>query len=413
MAQLNMMAALFGQLNQNLNTTVGSLSIHGQTLADLGSAMRDVQMAQITAADAQRDLAQLVNANSSRPPPPPPGGVRRTRSAEMEVTEIPHTDPEADAAMDRAVVVAPKRRALSLEDHRDALRSTAAKIRKVTAPKDVIPDDVIPPAARGRSGEPQRSRLLAERRAGPYTGRPRPLAITDRVLEPPLQPAVAPPPPAAVLPTNGEHRQADYAQLREATHARAASAAPSHASHASHASAASGYRSRSRGRGADSQYQIVPRRPKSAPSPAPSGRPPSEEVGRAPTSSRAVSVASRAASVVSSRAPSSSLRSVSRVSQRSSRTSARSRSPYGAEAASSSVAVPVLQQTRALSAASAASTASVGHGPSSRAASADYARGQTPDKRFKAATGLPVRRSFLRTGRRARRTIYNEIANRD
>ena len=109
--QLNMMAALFGQLNQNLNTTVGSLSIHGQTLADLGSAMHDVQMAQISAADAQRDLAQLVNANSSRPPPPPPGAARRARSLsnEVEVTEIPHTDPEADAAMDRAVVVAPTR----------------------------------------------------------------------------------------------------------------------------------------------------------------------------------------------------------------------------------------------------------------------------------------------------------------
>ena len=72
--------------------------------------------------------------------------------------------------------------------------------------------------------------------------------------------------------------------------------------------------------------------------------------------------------------------------------------------------VPVLRPTRALSVASAVS---VGQEPSSRPASADYARGQTPDKRFKAASGLAVRRANPRTGRRARQATYLGIQNRD
>ena len=310
--------------------------------------------------------------------------------------------------MDRAVVVAPARRALSLEDRRDGLRETAAKIRKVTTP-DVIPEDVIPPQVRGRSVESQKSRLLAEKiptkRAGPYSGRPRPLAITDRSLEPPLQPPVAPPPPAAVLPTN-EHREADYAQLREASHARTASAAPSHAS------AASGYRSRSRGRGHDSEYQIVPWKPRSAPSPAPSGRPPSEEVGRTPASSVAASHRSASQHTESAGAPSRSasqmtaasrVSSASRVSQRSSVSRFHSRSPRRPDM---SVA-PVLQPaTRARSASVGMTRESSSH------PSEDFGRGNTPDKRFKGALG-EVRRVPRARGRQRAQSLLNETRNRD
>ena len=168
---------VFGSLREHLFTSVGSLSVQGKLLQDLNSGMRDVQLAQAIAADKQREFAAQVEANSSqRPPPPPPGGTRiqaGKRVLPNGITEIPHTDPEEAAAMDRAVVIAPS--PPTLEIHRNKLRATSAKIRRITQP-ELIPEEVIPepvaphgPQRKGREG-----------RAGPYDGGPKHPAITDR-----------------------------------------------------------------------------------------------------------------------------------------------------------------------------------------------------------------------------------------
>ena len=173
------------------------------------------------------------------------------------VTEIPHTDPQADAAMDRAVQIAPTRRAPSL----DHLRDTAAKIRKITQPE---PDDrpTPYPEKRGRSPGPAGPvRYRPDDRPTPYpeirpnTNR---LAITDRPRSlPPVLPPPSAPPPAVPLPTNGPNT--DYKQLRDASeaasHKSQGSAAPSHRSHRTH--------------GSPSKYQLAliePSKPGSPPS---------------------------------------------------------------------------------------------------------------------------------------------------
>ena len=266
---------------------------------------------------------------------------------------------------------------------------------------------MIPPAARGRGFEPQRSRLKAENRARPYPeGRPGPLAITDRSLPPVLPRPVAPPPPAPALPTNGPVREANYTELYHATQARASSAA----------SAGSQLRERTpRRRRGEPQLALMNTAHNRSPSSHSLLRPPSVEVGRAPASSLAPSQRSASHNTVASShvASSRSGSAVSRVTQRSSAMPReRTRSPYG-ERASSSIAVPILRPTRALSVA-----ASVGQGSSrapshaSRASSSDYARGRTSDKRYKNASGQAQRASSLH-GRRAPRTIYNEIQARE
>ena len=396
---LDMMAAVFGRLNEHLSTSVGSLSVQGQLLQDLNSGMRDVQMAQAEAAEKQREFAAEVEASSRRPPPPPPGGERlragkrvNTLPNEM-VTEIPHTDPEEDAAMDRAVVIA--RSPPPLEIHREKLRATSAKIRKITEP-ELIPEEAIPPeAARGRY-EPQRSRLFAERRAGPYGGRPKQAAITDKSYSehtfPPLSPSPSPPPPAAVLPTNGPHKTEDYAQLREATEARSASASdrsiPASSRSIEGRSISRGSRSRSRGQFA--KYQIVPWKPESSSNPmpgqGPSGKPPS------PSPEGAI-VPYRAAA---------------RVMQRS---SARSRTPHGQGQRPSAPTVPEMPILRIHDRPSSQASAQTAR----QVSAGDYARGNTPDKRFKGALGEVRRIARPRGGlnRRARSALLQNIRNRD
>ena len=293
--------------------------------------------------------------------------------------------------MDRAVVIA--RSPPPLEIHREKLRATSAKIRKITEP-ELIPEEAIPPeAARGRY-EPQRSRLFAERRAGPYDGRPKQAAITDKSYSehtfPPLSPSPSPPPPAAVLPTNGSHKTENYAQLREAMEARSASASDRSIPASSRSiEGRSISRSRSRNRGQFAKYQIVPWKPESAnlmPGQGPSGKPPS------PSPEGAIVPYGAAGRVI----------------QRSSR----SRSAYEQRRPSSHDPVPLLRiRDRS------ESTAIAPEDRHSRLASAepDYARGNTPDKRFKGAMGEARRIPRPRGGlnRRARSALLQSIRNRD
>ena len=332
------------------------------------------------------------------------------------VTEIPHTDPAADAAMDRTVQIAPTRRTPSL----DELRHTAAKIRRITAPEVDDRPTPYPEEKRGRSPGPAGPvRYRPDDRPTPYPEIRPPkntqLAITDRPRSlPPVLPPPSAPAPAVPLPTNGPNT--DYKQLRDA----------SEASHKSQGSAAPSYRSH-RTHGSPSKYQLAliePSKPGSRPPSRPQsilrapsveeGRTPSQSLGPSERSSRSashVSSAVRSASAVSQNSVESgqfgrSHSVASKVSQRSSR-SFRERSPW--RHAPNNDVLPILnpRPTRERSVASSVGRASV--------TSSDFAQGKTTDKRRRIGSGTPRRSMSASLGpaRRSASTIYREIHNRD
>ena len=336
------------------------------------------------------------------------------------VTEIPHTDPAADAAMDRVVQISPTRRAPSLDDHRDGLRDTAAKIRKISQPEDDRPTPY--PKDRGRSPGPAGPvRDRRDDRPTPYPEiRPaiaKRLAIADRQRSlPPALPPPSAPAPAVPLPTNGPNT--DYKQLRDA--------ASEAASHRSQGSAAPSYRShRTHGSPSKNQLALIePPKPGSRPASRPSRpqsilRAPSVEEGRTPSQFLGPSGSSRSASRVSSAVRSASAVSqnsvesgqfgrshsaASKVSQRSSR-SFRERGPWRHTPSNDSLPVLNPRPTRALS------VASVGRA----SATSDFSQGKTADKRRRIGSGTPHRSMSASLGpaRGSASTIYRDIQNRD
>ena len=405
---LNMMHAVFNKMNEHLTTTVGILSNQDGRISEVTRLLWEAHVRSQEAQNKQRELEFLMQSNGSGPGPGGGGGAidrgRTTgRKGDAEVAAIPETNPAADAAMDRAVQIAPARRALSVDEMKDGLRGTVAKIRKITTPEDVIPDDVIRQEA-GHSGfGAERSRPTA--RVGPYpSARPN----TDR-REHSLPPVLPPLAPAPVLPTNGPHKEANWTQLRDASLAREASAKPSTATAVTVPRERPG-RSRTPLRQDLVRPSRAPVRPSQAPARPPS-RAPSEEVGRALTPAQSLhgTVASYRSASHEATSVSASHRSASRVSQRSSsliHSASRERSPRRGQEI---VPVPSLRPPRNFLREASASADSVGREPSG-----DFARGQTPDKRFKAASGLPVKRYQQRNQRRQRgRTMLSEMQNRD
>ena len=398
-AHLNMQAALFGSMNQ-LMTTIGSLSVQGRGISDLNIRLHDQHMRNLIAAEKLRQMEAHIAATSHLPAPvlpsrfPGPGVVLGSGDTEM-VTEIPHTDPAADAAMDRVVQISPTRRAPSLDDHRDGLRDTAAKIRKISQPEDDRPTPY-----------PEIRPAIAKR-----------LAIADRQRSlPPALPPPSAPAPAVPLPTNGPNT--DYKQLRDA--------ASEAASHRSQGSAAPSYRShRTHGSPSKNQLALIePPKPGSRPASRPSRpqsilRAPSVEEGRTPSQFLGPSGSSRSASRVSSAVRSASAVSqnsvesgqfgrshsaASKVSQRSSR-SFRERGPWRHTPSNDSLPVLNPRPTRALS------VASVGRA----SATSDFSQGKTADKRRRIGSGTPHRSMSASLGpaRRSASTIYRDIQNRD
>ena len=120
-------------------------------MEDLKQQMFHIHIVNQEATQKKREYDEaLTQANRPGPPPPPSPGDGaakrgRTLTRETEVAAIPEHNPEYDAAMDRAVVIAQPKRAVSLDDMKNDVNKTVGKIRKITTPSDVIPDDAIPP----------------------------------------------------------------------------------------------------------------------------------------------------------------------------------------------------------------------------------------------------------------------------
>ena len=131
--------------------------------------------------------------------------------------------------MDRAVVIA--RSPPPLEIHREKLRATSAKIRKVTEPEET------PWHYRGGSLHPEEPeatpygpKFVPKNRATPYDnglGRSKSLSIPvisdRRPLPPRIEISPTPVPPTPVLPTNGPLNHQNYAQLAHTVRERSAS----------------------------------------------------------------------------------------------------------------------------------------------------------------------------------------------
>ena len=218
---LNMMHAVFNKMNEHLTTTVGALSHQNRGLSDLTNLLWLGHVRSSEAANKRRELEALINASSG---PPLPGGQvlggdrGRSRLIGPEiVAEIPATNPQDDAAMDRAVVIAPAKRVRSLDAMKQDIQDTAAKILKITTP-ELIPEDVPGPGTRRFVP----SFLQKQNRATPYPSeRPR----TDRSL-PPVLPPLTPVPEHIPLPTNGPLNKENYSELAAQVKARSSSPTP-------------------------------------------------------------------------------------------------------------------------------------------------------------------------------------------